>query len=142
MFWISTMLSLLRELVSTNKSILKVLRMRSPGLIFLRVTDKFKKGTKTMLRFKLLLPAPGASDVVARKLVVVNGNNEPQQLDLPGDSLETLEMEGQDNDVVSGTLEDIDDADNVSPAREFSFVLTDTIAPPQPGEIGLVVTGE
>lgn len=95
-----------------------------------------------MLRFKLLLPNPGASDVVARKLVVVNGNNEPQQLDLPGDSMETLEMEGQDNDVVSGTLEDIDDAGNVSPAREFSFILTDTIAPPQPGEIGLVVTGE
>jgi hypothetical protein len=142
MFWNNRMIVLLTELVTVAKSILKVLRLRRPGLVYLRIVGEFQKGSDWMLRFKLLLPAPGASDVVTRKLTVAIGAAEPVTVDLPGDALESAEYSGGDNETVSGSLVDVDDAGNQSEAREFSFVLVDTLPPPQPGEIGLVVTGE
>ena len=142
MFWNNRIVDLLTELLGVSRSILKVLRLRKPGLVFLVVTGEFKKGHTHMLRFKLVLPAPGASDVVNRKLTLQIGSAEPESLQLPGDAVESQEFEGQDNDTVSGQLVDVDDAGNESEARTFSFVLVDTLAPPQPGEIGLVVTGE
>jgi len=142
MFWTTKVIVLLTELVSVAKSILKVLRLRRPGMVYLRMTGVFYEGKKKMLKFKLVLPAPGASDVVSRNLSVKIGDAEATSEVLDGSALESAEYQGADNAAVTGSLSDTDDAGNVSDAREFSFVLTDTIAPPQPGEIGLVVTGE
>ena len=142
MLWTTKVLVLLNELIAVGRSILKALRLRRPGLVFLVVTGEFTKGHTQMLRFKLILPAPGASDVVTRKLSIQVGNGDPQNFALPGDALETQEFEGEDNAAVSGQLVDVDDAGNESEPRDYFFLLVDTLAPPQPGEIGLVVTGE
>jgi hypothetical protein len=142
MFWTTKVIRLLTDLVVLARSILKVLRLRRPSLVFLVVTGESMKGHTKMLKFKLVLPAPGASDVVSRKLTVAIDNVVVANELLDGAALESPEYEGADEAAVSGTLVDTDDANNASEPREFSFVLTDTIPPPQPGAIGLVVTGE
>lgn len=108
-------------------------RPPKPDKVSFILTGESKMG----LQYKLVLPAAGASDVVSRKLTV-NGVEQT----VNGDVLEVEGFEGdQDTDVV-GTLIDVDDAGNESIARDFSFTLVDTIAPPQPGDVGLVVVGE
>jgi len=61
---------------------------------------------------------------------------------LAGDALEAAGFECADNAEVFVSLVDIDDAGNRSAAREQTFTVTDTMAPPVPGTIGLEVTGE
>lgn len=123
-----------------NKSfqdILKVLRLKKPGLVFISL----RQGDDGMLKFVLVLPQAGASDVVSRE-VRLSVADVLYEVDLAGDVVETAEFTGEDNAVVTGTLVDVDDAGNRSEAREFSFVLVDTVAPPQPGELSIKVTGE
>ena len=109
-----------------------------PSFIFLEVY----KEENDMLKFKLVLPEPKAKDVVSRELstTVAQGIADlkvvgPTDVDIVG-------FEGNQDDAVEVTLTDIDDAGNRSETRVQSFILVDTIAPPQPGEIGLVVTEE
>lgn len=106
-----------------------------PGDVQLVVTSQ---GDSGMLQYTLTLPAPGASDVVKRTLTV-NGNateiTDVTQAEVSG-------FEGNDGDTVSVSLADTDDAGNVSPTHNQTFTLTDTIPPSEPGDIGLVVTGE
>lgn len=93
-----------------------------------------------MLHYVVLLPPPSAPDVVNRRLSV-NGsdfNINPNMTEFGGFS-------GSDGDSVFVRVVDIDDATptpNESPPREMTFTLTDTIAPPQPGEIGLRIVSE
>jgi hypothetical protein len=142
MLWTTRVLKALQELVQLCRDILKILKLRQPGFVWIKVTESFYKEHIKMLKFKLVLPSPGASDVVSRKITVKIGEQDVLDAELAGDALETAEMSGVDNDPVVGSLVDVDDAGNMSPAREFSFVLIDSIAPPQPGELGIVVTGE
>ena len=146
MFWSSKIVKVLEQLLVVAVSILKVLRLRQPGMVFLQVVGEVetKKGNLKMLRFKLLLPVAGAADVTARTLSLQIGANEPQTVVLAGDAVETGEFTGNDGDSVVGNLIDSDDAtpSNQSPPRDFSFVLVDTIAPPQPGDLGILITGE
>lgn len=95
-----------------------------------------------MLKFVLTLPQAGAADVVARKLTVKVGEADAVAFDLAGDVTESQEFECADNAEVTGSLVDVDDAGNESAASEFSFVIVDTLPPPQPGEVGVKVTGE
>lgn len=138
MFMMAKMLKVLIAILAELQAIRKLLGQRAPGLLFLK-TVREENG---MLYFVLTLPPAGALDVVSRLVVVTVGTSDPQTFDLLGSDLVTPEMSGGDNDAVVGTLVDTDDAGNASPAREFSFVLVDTIAPPQPGEVGLQVTRE
>lgn len=112
-------------------------RPAMPGIITLQVTEETK-----MLKFKLVLPAPGAADVVSRELSVKIADADAALIELAADALEADGYEGQDNAAVEVSLVDVDDAGNRSEARVQSFTLTDTIAPPVPSEIGLVVTAE
>jgi hypothetical protein len=100
------------------------------------------QGENKMLNFKLVLPPPSAADVVSVELKTRIGEADEVINQYPPSQAEVDGFSGQDGDVVLVSLVDIDDAGNRSPAREQSFSLTDTIAPPQPGEIGMVVTGE
>lgn len=118
-------------------NIIKLLQLKKPGLVFI----SFRQGEDGMLKFVLVLPAPGAPDVVVREVKFSVGD-QAFDLTLAGDLLETPEMSGNDNDQVVGTLVDVDDAGNKSEAREFTFTLVDTLAPPQPGELGFKITGE
>jgi hypothetical protein len=126
------------ELNITLKKLYQTLRLRKPGLVI----PIFKDGDFNMLKFYLALPEKSAPDVVSRELTFKVGEADPAVLTYPGDVLATDEFGGMDGDAVVGALVDIDDAGNRSEAREFSFTLVDTIAPAQPGDVGLVVTGE
>ena len=119
------------------ESLVKVLRMRKPGHVFLVVRKE-----NGMLSFVLVLPPPGAPDVVARRLSYQIGGKEPVVLDLDGLALETEELRASDNEPIVGSLVDIDDAGNQSEPRDFEFVIVDTIPPPQPGELGVRVVSE
>lgn len=138
MFWTTKVLKLLIEIVALLKQVLKVVRLKKPGMVFIRIVSEDGK----MLKFVLDLPAPGASDVVKRELSVRVGSADVKSIELDGAALVTEELEGADNDSVDGQLIDIDDAGNRSEASSFSFVLTDTIPPPAPGAVGLRVTAE
>lgn len=95
-----------------------------------------------MLTFVLVLPEKSASDVESRELTVSVAGGESQVFSLSGDETTSQEFDGEEGDVVSGSLVDIDNAGNRSEAREFSITLVDTIAPPQPGEVGVKVVSE
>lgn len=109
-----------------------------PGVI--KLAEKSQEDS--MLLFDLVLPAPGAKDVVSRELEIKIGEGEPVVSSLAADATLATGFQGEDNAVVLAKLTDIDDAGNRSPAREQSWTLTDTIAPPEPGEMGLNVTAE
>ena len=118
--------------------IVKILRLCKPGMVFLT----FYKGNDNMLKFVLTLPTKSAVDVVKREVTVVVDGADPVVVELDGDALETGEFAGADGASVTGALVDVDDSGNRSPAREFTFALVDTFAPPQPGEVGVRVTAE
>lgn len=128
----------LSEINNNLNQIVKILRLCKPGMVFL----SFYQGDNGMLKFVLTLPTKSAVDVVKREVTVVVGGGDPVVLELDGDALETQEFSGADGDSVAGALVDVDDAGNRSPAREFTFALVDNLAPPQPGEVGVKVTGE
>lgn len=120
------------------EQLVKIFRLRKPGLVYLTLWQ----GENGMLKFVLVLPEKGAADVVQRELTVSVGDKEPVFVTVDGDAVRSSVLEGEDGEAVTGTLVDVDDAGNKSEAREFSFVLADTIAPPMPGEVGLEVTEE
>lgn len=97
-----------------------------------------------MLQFKLVLPAVPAepADIVGGKLSYKIGDAELVSADTAKDQVEVAGLEGADGAEVVGLYAFVDDAGNVGEANPFSFVLADTIPPPAPGEVGLVVTGE
>lgn len=95
-----------------------------------------------MFTFHLTLPTPGASDVTKRELSVQVGSQAPIVQEFEGTITEAGGFTGEQDDAVLVKLVDIDDVGNRSESREQSFTLTDTIAPPQPGEIGLTVDSE
>lgn len=125
-------------IVNELNKIYKVLRLRKPGLVFIRL----KYGEKGMLKFSLVLPEKSAQDVVSREVVLSLNGGEPMNMVLEGNASETQEMDGNDGDSVVGSLVDTDYSGNRSEAREFSFILKDTFAPPMPGEVGIRVREE
>ena len=60
LFWTTRVLRYLEELAMLAHSILKVLRLRKPGMVFLKMISE----EGNMLSFVLSLPAAGAADVV------------------------------------------------------------------------------
>lgn len=124
--------------IKTLLSLLKVLRLRKPGVVFLVI----RKEVDNMLKFVLVVPPPAVSDVVSRRIFLQVGSGEPVQLTLTSTDTETPLLSGEEDDTVTGSLVDVDNAGNSSDPRDFSFVLVDTIAPPQPGELGLRVDSE
>lgn len=131
------MFDLFAGVTAAIRSLIKVLRLRQPGMVFLVLTREID----SMLEFKLILPAPSAPDVVERRLSLQIGSQPPLTPVLMADEEAPL-YSGTEGDLVSGSLVDVDDAGNVSPPRDFEFTLRDTIAPPQPGEIGIEVVRE
>lgn len=94
-----------------------------------------------MLLFDVMLPAPGATDVVKRELTLTFEGQEPQVLELAGAATQVSSKGPQDTKLTL-SLVDIDDAGNRSDARVQDALLADVIPPAQPGEMQIVVTGE
>lgn len=132
------MFDLFQHVTAAILALVKILRRRKPGKVFLLL----KREEDSMLKFVLVLPEIGAADVVKRQVALQIGSEEPQNLEIGPDELETQEFSGSDGDIVSGSLVEVDDAGNSSEPRDFEFVLTDTLVPPQPGQLGLRVTEE
>lgn len=104
-----------------------------------KVSFHISQGEEDMLKFCVCLPPKGASDVQTRELCVSINDAEPVKKLVDADTLHVDEFVGNHGDVVTGYLVDIDGAGNVSAPRLFKFDLVDTIAPPMPGDIGLMV---
>jgi hypothetical protein len=94
-----------------------------------------------MLLFDITLPNPGAADVVSRELTIKIGDQPAEVIVLAADAV-TASSKGPQDTTLTISLVDIDDGGNRSEARVQDFVLSDTIPPPQPGELGVTVTGE
>ena len=95
-----------------------------------------------MLQFVVTLPPTGAADVLSRELSVTIGANPAVILNPAVGDVESQELSGNDNDAVHLELVDVDDAGNRSAASVLEVILLDTLVPPQPGEMGIRVTGE
>jgi len=98
-----------------------------------------------ILTFKVQLPAPPAepNDIVNGQLTIQIGTADPQVIITTKDQLEVEGLSGEQDTTVSLSFVYIDDSGNVS--TEPSTVvatLVDTFAPPDPGALGVVVTGE
>ena len=132
---IAAITALTREVIRLRK----VIGLRKPGLVFVRLV---REGESGMSKFALVLPAPGAADVVQRELVFAVAGGTPITQNVSGSATEGEEFDGVEGDVVAGSLVDIDDAGNRSEPRTFELTLTDTIAPAQPGEVGVRMTAE
>lgn len=129
----------IRKLVIEIHGLRNVIQLRKPGLVFSKMISE---GMNGMSRFALVLPEPGAPDVVSREVVYSINDGAPVTLTLPGTARETEPFEAEEGQVVTGTLVDIDDANpaNRSEPRTFNLSLADTLAPPQPGEVGVRMT--
>lgn len=81
------------------------------------------------------------NDVVSRELTVVTGGETtvitvgPTDTVVPG-------LEAEQDAPVDLTLVNVDDSGNRSGPSLFSFVAVDTIAPPVPGNLGVVIVDE
>ncbi len=106
-----------------------------PGRVLFHVSQ----GEKNMLKFCVCLPPKSASDVTTRELFVSINDGDTVKKNVDGDTLHVDEFVGEHGDNVAGYLVDIDGAGNRSEPSLFSFTLLDTIAPPMPGDIGLMV---
>lgn len=94
-----------------------------------------------VILFDVTLPPASAPDVVRRELTVeINGV--PVVNELPADTLSMAGLQGPQGALVRLSLVDIDDAGNRSPESVLEATLLDTFAPPQPGQMGVTVTGE
>lgn len=113
-------------------------KVPKPGLLSLKVLN----GEGLMLKFVLMLPEKSAADVVVRELTYSLAGSDPTTVNLNGSATQSAEMLANDNEVITGNLVDVDDAGNRSPARDFSFTIVDTIAPPLPGALGVMVLEE
>jgi hypothetical protein len=99
-----------------------------------------------MLQFNILLPAVNPEtefDVVTRQVLITVDGVVLEQQDVPADVLEFGPFTGAQNATVIVECRNVDDAGLVSvEASTLTALLVDTIPPPAPGEIQLVVTGE
>lgn len=139
--FLGRLIAAINSLTKEVKRLRKVIGLRTPGLVFVRIVEE---GLNGMSKFALVLPVPGASDVASRELVFAVNGGEPVTQVLPGSAEKSEDFDGVEGDVVTGSLVDIDDASpaNRSEPRVFELVLADTIAPPQPGEIGAMMVSE
>lgn len=136
---------LIAEADELNVKLAKLLdRLRDlpdPGPISLTVM----KELDSMLQFKITLPAlpdpPG--DIVSGLLRVTVGDGAEQSFETTKEQTEVAGLSGEQGQAVNADYFYIDDAGNQSSASKLeNMILNDTIAPPQPGALGLVVTAE
>jgi hypothetical protein len=130
---------LLTELLGQVRKVNRKLGPRTPKPVSLFIQSE-KEGN--MLQYEIQLPAlPAGHDVVSRKLTVATDGGAPVESVIAPDT-SSVPGEGAQGATLVVTLQDTDDAGNVSAESSATFTLVDTIPPAAPGAIGLVVTGE
>lgn len=128
---------LLQNISAQLKSI--AFRMYRPG--FLSISFQGASLMADKILYRILLPEPGARDVVTRELRVATATTEEIFVLGPAEVQSDL-LRGDQGTTVTVSLVDIDDAGNRSDASEAQFFLADTLPPPKPGELAMVVEGE
>jgi hypothetical protein len=104
-------------------------------------TFKITKEIENMLYAVIGLPGGSASDVVNQELTIQVGDATPDTRVYSVDASQSEEFPcGVAGTVVQASLVDVDASGNRSEARAETFTVTDTIAPPQPGEFTMNVT--
>lgn len=92
-----------------------------------------------MLVYALSLPAANAPDVVKREVTEVVDGGAPRVFE----ATDGQEVKYVQDSAVKLSLVDIDDAGNRSePSGVFEFTATDTIPPPQAGQVGVTIVRE
>ena len=109
-----------------------------PGKMFLHTISQ----EGNMLQFKLSLPPGSAPDVVSQELTMTIGALPPTVETFPVAQTETGGYEGVEDADIAASLIDIDGAGNRSQPHNQIFVLRDTVPPGEPGDMGLIVTGQ
>ena len=123
----------LKRLVCVVRVIRAIWRWLRPPFVAGPLTVLSVKENENMLTYTIGIPAPGASDVVERELMVTR-NGETTQLTLALDATEEI-VEVEQGFEVELQLVDIDDAGNRSEPSVLSFTATDTVPPPKPADM-------
>lgn len=114
---------------------------KGPGPLNVRILGEYQMNDVIIFEVNLP-PVPPLTDVVARELVVViNDQVQDVKMVSPEDTTIVGLMAPQDSTVVL-ELRDIDDAGNKSEPSVHMFTAIDSVAPPQPGELGVTIVGE
>jgi len=100
---------------------------------------------KDILTFNVVLPTPPTepNDITIGQLTIQIGETDPQVIMVAKDQVEIVGLQGEQDSIISLSFVYIDDSGNVSDEPSTLVgTLVDTFAPPAPGVLGLVVTGE
>jgi hypothetical protein len=90
----------------------------------------------------LTLPGVSAPDVTTRVLkYTLNGGSEVV-MDLGPGETEYVISDVPQGTTISGSLVDTDESGNQSAPSEFTLLVSDNVAPPQPGQVGLSLGSE
>jgi hypothetical protein len=101
-----------------------------------------KKGSDMGLVYSVKCAAPVDADVVERRLAVkVNDAVLPVKV-YDGQAVDLGELSFGDNDEVTLTLTDVDDAGNVSEPAVLQFTAKDTVPPSTPGGFSVALVRE
>ena len=122
-------------------SVYDLLLRSGPGPVTITVLGENLENSMA-ITFQVNLPPKSAPDVVSRKLTVKVGDAAAETFELGGEVLVKEGLEGPQDSTVEVSLVDVDDAGNESTPSTASGVLVDSFAPPQPGQLGVVVVGE
>jgi hypothetical protein len=95
-----------------------------------------------VLSYTVTAALPVDADVVSRLLTITVNGEDMGTAEVPVDSTELSVFSAPQDADVTLTLVDVDDAGNKSEPAVYSFVAADTLAPAQPGGLGVTLTGE
>lgn len=130
---------LLEQLLAELKALLA--ERKRPGHLYV-VNIRELPFMADKLGYTLALPPKSAPDVVKRKLSVKIGDADAAVTELAPEAVQHEIIVDQDS-AVHVELVDVDDGGLESPLPSvLDFVAVDTIAPPQPGEMGVASVRE
>jgi hypothetical protein len=143
-------LELLVASVNNIAAVLKrFFRPPNPGRLKLIMVAEIPRTGDTqmvdIIAFKVQLPDPPTepNDIVNGQLTVQIGGADPQVIITAKDQIEVIGLSGEQDSTVNLAFVYIDDSGLIS--REPSTLvgtLIDTFPPPNPGVLGLIITGE
>lgn len=100
------------------------------------------KSMADVLSYTVTAALPVDADVVSRLLTITVNGEDMGTAEVAVDLTELSVFSAPQDAAVTLTLVDVDDAGNKSEPAVYSFVATDTLAPAQPGGLGVTLTGE
>lgn len=147
-----TLICAIEQLKKNNnisEQILKVLlsmkfRICPPGRMSVRfVQELLEENTMDTIVFDVSLPPVSVpSDVVSRELQVIVDGAQAEVKSVGKDDTVVSRISVPQDSAVRLELRNIDDSGNVSEPSVFEFTAVDTISPPAPGTLGVVIVDE